>query len=138
MALNATFDQPELSLAGKLKSLPLLFILMVIALGLVGGGALYSAANGSFMPWAKPHLIRFAMSIVIMLAFALVDIRIWFRLAYPAYAIMLALLAGVRWRARSAPSGRSAGSIWASCRSSRRADEDRVGDGAGALFPWAS
>jgi rod shape determining protein RodA len=30
-----------------------------------------------------------------MLAFALVDIRVWFRLAYPTYAVMLALLAGV-------------------------------------------
>jgi rod shape determining protein RodA len=30
-----------------------------------------------------------------MLAFAFVDIRIWFRLAYPAYGLALALLAGV-------------------------------------------
>ncbi len=94
-ANNITFDQPEPGLAGKLKSLPPLFILMVIVLGLIGGGALYSAANGSFMPWAKPHLIRFGMSVVIMLAFALVDIRVWFRLSYPAYAVTLALLAGV-------------------------------------------
>ena len=66
---------------------------MVIAAGLAVGGALYSAANGSFLPWAKPHLIRFGMSIVIMLGFALVDIRVWYRLAYPAYVLMLALLA---------------------------------------------
>jgi rod shape determining protein RodA len=92
---NVTFDQPEPKLGGKLRMLPWIFILMVIALGLIGGGALYSAANGSFMPWAKPHLIRFGMSVVIMLAFALVDIRVWFRLAYPTYAVMLALLAGV-------------------------------------------
>jgi len=68
---------------------------MVIAAGVAGGGALYSAANGSFMPWAKPHLIRFGISIVVMLAFGLVDIRIWYRLAYPAYLVMFALLAGV-------------------------------------------
>jgi rod shape determining protein RodA len=47
------------------------------------------------MPWAKPHLIRFGISLAIMIAFGLVDIRVWFRLAYPAYAVMLALLAGV-------------------------------------------
>jgi rod shape determining protein RodA len=92
---NITFDQPEPGIGGKLKMLPWLFILMVLALGLIGGGALYSAANGSFMPWAKPHLVRFALSVAIMLGFALVDIRIWFRLAYPAYFVMLALLAGV-------------------------------------------
>ncbi len=92
---NVTFDQPEPKLGGKIRMLPWIFILMVIALGLIGGGALYSAANGSFMPWAKPHLIRFGVSILVMLAFALVDIRMWFRLAYPTYAVMLALLAGV-------------------------------------------
>jgi len=70
-------------------------ILLVVALGLIGGAALYSAANGSFEPWAKPHLVRFAMSVAIMIAFALIDIRFWFRLSYPAYAVTLALLAGV-------------------------------------------
>jgi rod shape determining protein RodA len=95
MAGNITFDQPQLKLGGKLRALPWSFILMVVMLGLIGGAALYSAANGEFMPWAKPHLIRFGMSVIIMLAIALVDITVWFRLAYPAYALTLALLAGV-------------------------------------------
>jgi rod shape determining protein RodA len=90
-----SFSEPEPRLGGKLKMLPWIFILMVIAAGVAGGGALYSAANASFMPWAKPHLIRFGISIVVMLAFGLVDIRVWYRLAYPAYLLMLALLAGV-------------------------------------------
>ena len=90
-----SFSEPEPRLGGKLKMLPWFFILMVIAAGVAGGGALYSAANGSFMPWAKPHLIRFGISIVVMLAFGLVDIRVWYRLAYPTYLLMLALLAGV-------------------------------------------
>jgi rod shape determining protein RodA len=90
-----TFNEPEPKLSGKIKSLPWLFILVVMVIGGIGGGALYSAANASFLPWAKPHLIRFGITLVIMLAFAFVDIRIWFRMAYPAYALMLALLAGV-------------------------------------------
>jgi rod shape determining protein RodA len=90
-----TFNEPEPKLSGKIKSLPWLFILVVMAIGGIGGAALYSAANASFLPWAKPHLIRFGITLVIMLACAFVDIRIWFRLAYPAYALMLALLAGV-------------------------------------------
>ena len=90
-----TFNEPEPKFGGKIRSLPWLFILVVIAIGGIGGGALYSAANASFLPWAKPHLIRFGLSLVIMMAFAFVDIRVWFRLAYPSYALMLALLAGV-------------------------------------------
>ena len=58
-----SFSEPEPRLGGKLRMLPWFFILMVIAAGLAGGGALYSAANGSFMPWAKPHLIRFGISV---------------------------------------------------------------------------
>jgi rod shape determining protein RodA len=95
MAGNITFDQPELKLGGKLRSMPWVFILLVVVLGLIGGGSLYSAANGDFMPWAKPHLIRFGLSLVVMVAISLVDITVWFRLAYPAYAVTLALLAGV-------------------------------------------
>lgn len=95
MTTRASFDQPEPSLGGKVALVPWIFVLMVTAIGAVGGVALYSAANGSFLPWAKPHLIRFGMSIVIMLVFALVDIRVWYQLAYPTYAITLALLAGV-------------------------------------------
>ncbi|HEX4507165.1 MAG TPA: rod shape-determining protein RodA [Alphaproteobacteria bacterium] len=90
-----SFSEPEPRLGGKLKMLPWLFILMVLVAGLAGGGALYSAANGSFMPWAKPHLIRFGISVAVMLAFGLIDIRVWYRLAYPTYLLMLALLAGV-------------------------------------------
>jgi rod shape determining protein RodA len=82
-------------MGAKIRAMPLFFILMILVLGGIGGAALYSAANGSFVPWAKPHLIRFALSIAIMLCFALVDIRIWYRLSYPAYALALALLAGV-------------------------------------------
>jgi rod shape determining protein RodA len=95
MTARFTFDQPEPGLGGKIRLLPWSFVLAVIALGAIGGAALYSAANGSFQPWAKPHLVRFGMSVAIMLIFALVDIRAWFRLAYPAYAVTLALLAGV-------------------------------------------
>jgi len=95
MAGQFAFDQPELGIGGKFRLLPWFFILIILVLGGIGGGALYSAANGSFEPWAKPHLVRFGMSAVIMLGFAFVDIRIWYRLAYPAYALTLALLAGV-------------------------------------------
>jgi rod shape determining protein RodA len=90
-----TFDQPQLGLGAKARQLPPLFILMVIALGAVGGVALYSAANGSFQPWAGRHIERFASCLVVMIAIALVDIRVWFKLSYPIYIVMFAMLAGV-------------------------------------------
>src|SRR5579883_242412 len=92
---NITFDQPQPGLGAKARQLPPLFILMVIALGAVGGVALYSAANGSFQPWAGRHLERFASCLVVMIAISLVDIRFWFKLSYPIYAVVFAMLVGV-------------------------------------------
>ena len=56
---------------------------------------LYSAAGGSFAPWAERQMIRFAAGLVIMIAVACFDIRVWMGLAYPAYAVSLLLLIAV-------------------------------------------
>ncbi len=69
-----------------------LFLLCVIAC--FGFLMLYSVAEG-WTPWARPQMIRFGMGVFILIAVALVDVRIWMRLAYPAYAVALALLIAV-------------------------------------------
>jgi rod shape determining protein RodA len=56
---------------------------------------LYSAANGSFEPWAVRHLIRFGVALGMLVVVALVDIRIWLRLAYPIYGLTFLLLVAV-------------------------------------------
>lgn len=62
-----------------------------------GGGALmlYSVGGGSWEPWAANHLIRVAACLAMMLVLALVDLRIWFAVAYPLYLVGLLLLVGV-------------------------------------------
>ena len=71
-----------------------LSLLLCLIAGL-GGAILYSAAGNSWGPWADKQLIRFAMCLVLMLALSLVDLRIWFQLAYPTYAIGFLLLLAV-------------------------------------------
>ena len=61
----------------------------------VGALMLYSVANGSWEPWAAKHLIRFGLCLLLCLALALVDIRVWFSAAYPVYLIGLVLLLAV-------------------------------------------
>ncbi len=61
----------------------------------VGALMLYSVANGSWEPWAAKHLIRFGLCLLLALALALVDIRVWFIVAYPLYLIGLILLLAV-------------------------------------------
>ncbi len=71
-----------------------LFLLCVVAS--FGFLMLYSVAQG-FEPWAKDQMIRFGVSVVLLIAVALVDVRIWMALAYPAYLGALALLVGVEF-----------------------------------------
>jgi len=61
----------------------------------IGALMLYSIANGSWEPWAAKHLVRFGLCLLLTLALALVDIRVWFISAYPVYLIGLVLLLAV-------------------------------------------
>ena len=71
------------------------FVALLCAVSGVGALMLYSVAKGSWEPWAANHLIRFGVGLAIMLALSLVNLRIWFGMAYPVYALALLLLIGV-------------------------------------------
>jgi rod shape determining protein RodA len=81
----------------KLLRINWLFVLACCALAGIGYAALYSAAGGHGEPYATPQLIRFSASLIMMIAIALVDIRLIAKLAWPAYALGLVLLVVV-WR----------------------------------------
>jgi len=87
-----SLNPPTFSLGQKLLHIHWFFVLLVCAVAAIGVAMLYSAANGSFQPWASRHMMRFAFGLVVMLSVALVDVRIWLRLAYPFYAVSLILL----------------------------------------------
>ena len=57
-----------------------------------GGMMLFSIAGASWEPWAAKHLIRFGIYFVMMIILAMVDLRVWFSLAYPVYGVGLILL----------------------------------------------
>src|SRR3546814_4684532 len=68
----------------------LLFLLMVIAgFGLV---VLYSAAGGSFTPWAAAQGLRFCVFFCMAIVISRLPIDLFKQLAFPAYAGILALL----------------------------------------------
>ncbi len=71
-----------------------LSVLLCIIAGL-GAMILYSAAGNSWGPWADKQLIRFGLCLALMLFLSLVDLRVWFQLAYPTYAVGLLLLVAV-------------------------------------------
>jgi rod shape determining protein RodA len=79
----------------RIGGISIVLILLSMAVCGVGVTALYSAAGGSFEPWASRHLIRFGIGAVAMLMLALVDLRYWYRFAYFFYAAGLFCLIGV-------------------------------------------
>lgn len=88
-------DRDRLTFGRKVWQIHWLFVLLVCATAAIGVAMLYSAANGSFDPWAKRQIARFGVGLLVMIAAALVDIRVWFRHAYTLYLAVLALLVAV-------------------------------------------
>ena len=86
---------PSLTLGQKLWSINWGLILLIALLAGFGMAMLYSAANGSFDPWASRQAVRFLLGLSVLLVVALIDIRLWFRVAYPIYLLSLLLLVGV-------------------------------------------
>jgi rod shape determining protein RodA len=93
--MAATLIGPsELSLPDRLRHLNWPFVGVVIVVALVGYAMLYSAGGGAHSPWAWRHGVRFGLGLTAMLVVALIDVRFWFRLAYPIYgAALLGLIA---------------------------------------------
>lgn len=85
----------SVSLREKLFEINWGVVLLITVIACVGFAMLYSAAGGSFEPWAERQMIRFAFGFVILIAVACIDLRVWMGLAYPAYALALLLLVGV-------------------------------------------
>jgi rod shape determining protein RodA len=95
MALSGGIRRAELRPGDKLRQLNWPLVALLMTLGLIGYVLLYSAGGGSHTPWAMRHGLRLMAGLVVMLAIALVDIRLFFRWAYVAYGLSLALLIGV-------------------------------------------
>lgn len=79
----------------KIAEVDWFFCLVLALIAGAGGLMLFSIAGSSWTPWAANHLVRFGIYFVMMIILAMFDMRVWFALAYPAYAIGLLLLVAV-------------------------------------------
>lgn len=69
---------------------PLLFLIFLLAI--LGFTVLYSAAEGSFSPWAFKQMMRFAILLPVMVFCAVVDIKFWYNFAYILYGLAVIAL----------------------------------------------
>ena len=88
---------------GKIRDFNWGFLFLITVIASIGFAALYSVADnaqgqpGSFDPWADRQIVRFCIGLVVLTVVALVDLRIWMAIAYPAYAVALLLLVAVEF-----------------------------------------
>ena len=85
------------SILARLKKVPWLILLISIVLSAIGVGALYSAAAGSWTPWAGQHLIRIGIGLVLMVVVASVPIRYYRQLAPFGWVAALVVLASLEF-----------------------------------------
>ena len=91
-AYETGFRSQTLSFKEKFWGISFSYVLLITILAVVGVVMLYSAANGSWQPWAGRQLIRFGLGFGVMLVMAFMDVRIFLRYAYLFYFGVLALL----------------------------------------------
>jgi len=75
-----------------IASLPWRVIAVVSGLSIFGTAVLYSAADGSMRPWAAPHLIQFAVFLILALGIRLMSLELIRSLSFIAYLVSLFLL----------------------------------------------
>jgi len=81
----------------KLYEINWALVLLIVLIGMIGVGMLYSVEGGQWDPYASRHAVRFAAGFAVMLTVALAPPRLWMGLAYPAYLGALVLLVGVEF-----------------------------------------
>jgi len=79
----------------KFGEIDWVFCLALFMIAGAGALMLFSVAGSSWEPWAAKHLLRFTLCFLMLVFLAMVDIRVWFAIAYPVYAIGLLLLVAV-------------------------------------------
>ncbi|MEE8203662.1 MAG: rod shape-determining protein RodA [Alphaproteobacteria bacterium] len=92
MEAKLGINRTGMSLGEKLGQVTWGLVLLLVLTACVGFAMMYSAANGSYDPWAWRQMVRFSVGVAMMLAIALVDVRLWLQSAYAIYAVALVLL----------------------------------------------
>lgn len=89
---ETSIKNQTMTLREKVANISFSYVMFILVLAGIGVTMLYSAANGSWSPWALNQLLRFGLGFAVMVVFALTDIRVFMRYAYIFYFIALVLL----------------------------------------------
>jgi len=79
----------------KLSEIDWIFCLAITLIAAAAIIMQFSIAGSQWKPWALDTLIRYAVFFAVMIVAAVVDLRVWFALAYPIYGVAFLLLIAV-------------------------------------------
>tara|TARA_Y100000590_G_scaffold164519_1_gene188499 strand:+ start:6150 stop:7253 length:1104 start_codon:yes stop_codon:yes gene_type:complete len=79
----------------KIKNLNYLLIFLLILLSFIGAAGLYSAAEGSYTPWANKHLIRMLVFLILTIMISFINLKIIYKYSYVIFFLSLLLLLSV-------------------------------------------
>lgn len=92
MIRDSLFLMPEQSLVQRFLNLNWILIFLICCVMGVGVAALYSAGGGDMSIWANKHLIRFMIGLCGMVVIAMINVKWWYRFAWPFYIGVFFLL----------------------------------------------
>jgi rod shape determining protein RodA len=78
-----------------IAGLPWRVIFILTALVGFGATVLYSAAGGSFQPWAGNHVLRFMVFLAMAIVMSRMRLDFWKSITFPVYVLLIVLLIGV-------------------------------------------
>ena len=76
----------------KLRSFDYILFILILAVGVISGFAMYSSDGGELAFHTKNHLLRFSVFFVMMIFISFINIKTWHTVGYLFYIIVLGLL----------------------------------------------
>ena len=76
----------------KIRSIDYLLIIIILILGIVSSFAMYSTDGGEFLYHTKSHILRFGIFFVLFLVLSFVQTKVWHRIGYIFYLVILFML----------------------------------------------
>ena len=90
-------DNPTNILLTKFLKINWVIVLCVVFLGFMGVAALYSAAGGNWNPWAKSHLTRLIIGVVLMFIITFIHPKFFYKLTLISFLLGLLSLVFVNF-----------------------------------------
>ena len=79
----------------KAKNLNFFLIFLIILISFIGAAGLYSAAQGSYNPWASRHLLRLGFLLSLAICIAFINVKLIYKYAYLIFIFALLILFSV-------------------------------------------